>query len=119
MGSNRNTTPLSREARQSRQRRQSAVALEYAPAERDAPMVTALGRGELAEQIIREACRAGVPIREDRDLVELLMQLDIDQCIPPELYRAVAEILFFLYGLNEQWKAEHTVRRADEREAGA
>lgn len=70
-------------------------------------MVTALGRGELAEQIIREARRAGVPIKEDRDLVELLMQLDVEQCIPPELYQAVAEILFFLYGLNEQWKAGH------------
>lgn len=90
-----------------RHQRRSAVALEYAPGVRPAPRVTAQGRGELAECIIREARRAGVPIKEDRDLVALLMQLDLHQCIPPALYQAVAEILFFLYGLNEQWKAEH------------
>lgn len=87
--------------------RKSAVALEYVPSERPAPRVTAQGRGELAECIIREARRAGVPIKEDRDLVALLMQLDLHQCIPPTLYQAVAEILFFLYGLNEEWKAGH------------
>ena len=97
-------------------RRKSAVALEYLPSERPSPRVTAQGRGELAEQIIREARRAGVPIKEDRDLVELLMQLDLDQCIPPELYQAVAEILFFLYGLNEQWKADHPASAQDWKE---
>lgn len=97
-------------------RRKSAVALEYLPSERPSPRVTAQGLGELAEQIIREARRAGVPIKEDRDLVELLMQLDLDQCIPPELYQAVAEILFFLYGLNEQWKADHPVSVQDWKE---
>lgn len=102
----------------SRPRRKSAVALEYAPSARPAPRVTAQGRGELAEQIIREARRAGVPIKEDRDLVELLMQLDLEQCIPPELYQAVAEILFFLYGLNEQWKADHPARVSDGKETG-
>lgn len=97
-------------------RRQSAVALEYLPSERPSPRVTAQGRGELAERIIREARRAGVPIKEDRDLVELLMRLDLDQCIPPELYQAVAEILFFLYGLNEQWKADHPAPAQDWKE---
>ena len=90
-----------------RHHRKSAVALEYDPGERPAPRVTAQGSGELADRIIREARRAGVPIKEDRDLVALLMQLDLNQCIPPALYQAVAEILFFLYGLNEQWKADH------------
>lgn len=88
-------------------KRPAAVALEYTPAAHPAPRVTARGCGELAERIIREARRAGVPIREDPALVEILIQLDIDTCIPPELYRAVAEILFFLYRCNEQWKAAH------------
>lgn len=101
-----------------RSRPKAAVALEYVPSERSSPKVTAQGRGALAEQIIREARRAGVPIKEDRDLVELLMQLDLDRYIPPELYQAVAEIIFFLYGLNEQWKAEHQVRARDGSEEG-
>ncbi|WP_447972060.1 EscU/YscU/HrcU family type III secretion system export apparatus switch protein [Nitrospira sp. Kam-Ns4a] len=88
----------------------SAVALKYSPEADPAPRVTARGRGDLAERIIREARRAGVPIREDPALVELLLRLDLDACIPPELYRAVAEILFFLYRCNEQWKVAHGLR---------
>lgn len=99
--------PTADDGKRRRHHRKSAVALEYVPSERPAPRVTAQGRGELADAIIREARRAGVPIKEDRDLVALLMQLDLQQCIPPALYQAVAEILFFLYGLNEQWKAGH------------
>lgn len=87
-----------------------AVALEYAPPQYASPRVTARGRGELAERIIREAQKAGVPIEENRDLVELLLQLDLNECIPPDLYQAVAEILVFIYGLNEQWKAERGLR---------
>lgn len=88
-------------------KRESAVALEYTLAKSSVPLVTARGRGELAERIIREAKRAGVPIHEDPDLVELLLQLDLNECIPPALYQAVAEVLCFLYRLNERWKAEH------------
>jgi flagellar biosynthesis protein len=91
-----------------------AVALEYTPPDYAAPRVTARGRGELADRIISAARQAGVPIREDRDLVELLLQLDMNECIPPELYRAVAEILVFIYGLNEQWKETHGLTRSPE-----
>jgi flagellar biosynthesis protein len=94
----------------SRHVRKSAVALEYQPSRETPPCVTAQGRGVLAERIIREARKAGVPVREDRDLVELLMQLDLNDCIPPSLYQAVAEILFFVYRLNEQWKTDHGFR---------
>lgn len=95
-----------------RDTRPSAAALEYSPSKAQSPRVTAQGRGEMAQRIIQEAKRAGVPIREDPTLVDLLMQLDLDQAIPPELYQAVAEILFFIYRLNEQWKREHGVRPA-------
>jgi len=88
-----------------------AVALEYTPPKYAAPRVTAKGNGELAERIIQAARDAGVPIREDRDLIELLLQLDLNESIPLDLYRAVAEILVFLYGFNEQWKAEHGLQR--------
>lgn len=87
--------------------RQAAVALKYAPATGDAPRVTAKGHGDLAARIIEEARKAGVPIREDRDLVGLLLRLDLDQEIPAELYVAVAEILCYVYRINEEWKADH------------
>jgi len=62
-----------------------------------APVVLASGTGVTAEAIIACAREAGVYIHESPELVELLMQVDADQFIPPELYRAVAEILVWLY----------------------
>ena len=62
-----------------------------------APVVLTSGKGVTAEAIIACAREAGVYIHESPELVELLMQVDADQFIPPELYRAVAEILVWLY----------------------
>lgn len=53
----------------------------------------------LAETIIERAKEAGVYVHESPELVSLLMQVDIDQHIPPELYRAVAELLAWIYRL--------------------
>jgi flagellar biosynthesis protein len=75
---------------------QSAVALAYqtgAPA----PKVVAKGKGLLAEQIIARAQEAGVFVHESKELVALLMQVDLDGQIPPALYRAIAELLAWLY----------------------
>jgi flagellar biosynthesis protein len=90
--------------------RQGAVALRYDPAKRQSPYVTAQGRGFLAERLIEEAKRHGIPIRENADLVQVLLQLDLGQEIPPALYNAVAEILIFVYRLNEEWKKSHVER---------
>ena len=77
-----------------------AVALKY-NAERDAaPRVIAKGDRLLAERIIEIAKENGVPVHEDPDLVSLLAALDIDREIPDALYRAVAEVLAFVYTLN-------------------
>ncbi len=91
-------------------KRKAAAALEYTPGADSAPRVTAQGRGHMADRIIEEARKAGVPIREDRDLVEILMHLDLNEQIPPDLYEAVAEILMFIYRFNEQWRREHGIR---------
>ncbi|NIA11260.1 MAG: flagellar biosynthesis protein FlhB [Nitrospiraceae bacterium] len=81
-----------------------ATAIEY-DNERDvAPRVTAKGRGSIAEKIIQLAIKHDIPIRKDPALVQILSQLDIDQEIPPELYKAVAEILAFVYSANEQYR---------------
>lgn len=80
------------------QPRQLAVALAY-QAGTAAPRVTAKGRGLVAEAIIQKAKEAGVYVHESPELVSLLMQVDLDQRIPPELYLAVAELLAWLYRL--------------------
>jgi len=74
-----------------------AVALKYSPEQGTAPVVVAKGQGAIAEEIVRKAKENGVPIQEDTSLVEVLSKLDLQQEIPPELYRLVAEILSFVY----------------------
>ena len=79
-----------------------AVALAYGEGQY-APKVVARGRGVVAEAIIDRARDAGVFIHESPDLVNLLMQMDMDQHIPPELYRAVAELLAWIYWLENRF----------------
>ncbi len=74
----------------------SAVALVYERGD-IAPRVVAQGRGLVAEQIIRRAQEAGVYVHESRELVALLMRIDLDRHIPPELYLLVAELLAWLH----------------------
>lgn len=69
-----------------------------------APVVVASGKGVVAEAIIACAHEAGVYVHESPELVRLLMQVDNDQFIPPELYRAVAEVLVWLQLLENQQK---------------
>lgn len=76
----------------------SAVALAYSEA-RGAPRVVAQGKGLIAQEIIRRAGEAGLYVHQSSELVALLMQVDLDQEIPPSLYRAVAELLAWLYQL--------------------
>lgn len=79
-----------------------AAALKYEPARDNAPRVTAKGSGLVAERIIELARKEGIPIQEDPDLVQALVQLDFQEEVPPQLYKAVAEILAFAYRLNRR-----------------
>lgn len=82
--------------------RRRAVALRY-DAERDAaPMVAASGQGLIADRIIALAREHGVHVHEDPDMVSLLAKLDLNTPIPEELYAAVAEILAFVYRVNDR-----------------
>lgn len=81
---------------------QYAVALAYGKTQGSAPQVVAKGRGLIAQAIIERAKQHGVFVHESEDLVGLLMQVELDQEIPPQLYLAVAELLAWLYRL------EHT-----------
>lgn len=72
--------------------RRQALALSYGDGDA-APRLVAKGYGEVAERIIAEAQRHGVPVHDSPELVGLLMRLDLDERIPPQLYRVVAELL--------------------------
>ncbi len=74
----------------------NAVALAYQSGD-IAPKVVAKGRGLVAEQIIARAREHGVFVHESRELVALLTQIDLDEHIPPALYRAVAELLAWVH----------------------
>ncbi len=78
--------------------RRQAVALAYQ--EGDAPRVLARGYGDLAERIIAEARRQDVFVHDAPELVGLLMQLDLDERIPPRLYQVIAELLVWLRDLD-------------------
>ena len=76
----------------------SAVALAYGQGDA-APRVVAKGRGQLAERIIERAREHGVYVHESPELVSLLLQVDLDQRIPAQLYVVVAELLAWIYRL--------------------
>lgn len=78
-----------------------AIALAYSQTDA-APRVVAKGKGLVAEQIIAKARESGVYVHESPEMVALLTQVDIDQHIPAELYLAVAELLAWLYGLENK-----------------
>ncbi len=72
-----------------------AAAIRYS-SERKVPIITAQGKGFVAEKIIEKAQENNVPTYEDSVLVTSLLELDIGKSIPPELYEVVAKILFFV-----------------------
>jgi flagellar biosynthesis protein len=80
-----------------------AVALKYNKDKDAAPKITAKGRGFIAEKIVETARAHNVPLHEDKNLVQVLEALDLETEIPPELYRAVAEVLAFIYRLNNKF----------------
>ena len=65
-------------------------------------MVTAVGRGLVADEIIRRAREAGVPVTEDPKLAAILSQIDVGRVIPPELYAVIAEVLAYVYRLEDR-----------------
>jgi flagellar biosynthesis protein len=79
-----------------------AVALKYDREKNNAPKLVAKGRGEVAEKIIEIAKANNLLLYEDKNLVSILEALEVESEIPPQLYRAVAEVLAFIYRLNRK-----------------
>jgi flagellar biosynthesis protein len=85
--------------------RPRAAAIRYReehPFKDTAPRLVAKGEGLLAERILEEARKHGIPIEHNPDLVAALAPLDIDRMIPPELFHAVAAVLAALYRANRE-----------------
>ena len=82
--------------------RRQAIALRYEPKQDRAPKLVAKGRGYLAEKILELARQYNIPVREDKNLLQILSRLDLNQEIPAEVYQAVAEILAFIYRLSNR-----------------
>ncbi|HHD56357.1 MAG TPA: EscU/YscU/HrcU family type III secretion system export apparatus switch protein [Desulfobulbaceae bacterium] len=83
---------------------QKAVALGYDEQKGTAPQILAGGKGLIAETIIERAKEAGIHIEENPDLVELLAKVPVGEEIPPELYQTIAEVLAFVYSVNDRFK---------------
>ena len=81
----------------------TAVSMRYNRQLDKAPVVTAKGKGLIAEKIIALAKENNIPIKEDADLVHLLSQVDLNNEIPASLYNVVAELLSFIYALNNEY----------------
>ena len=82
--------------------KKKAVALGYNRSQDNAPKVLASGAGEIANKIISLAKEHDIPLKEDPDLIEILSKVEVDQEIPPNLYKAVAEIFSFLYKITNK-----------------
>jgi flagellar biosynthesis protein len=79
-----------------------AAALGYDETQDTAPRVLARGKGEVAEQIIKRAVEAGIPLIESEALAEALVKIELDSSVPPPLYLAVAEVLAWVYRLDAE-----------------
>ena len=83
--------------------RAAAIRYREEPPFKDiAPRLVAKGEGLLAERILEEARRHGIPITHDPDLMAALAPLDVDRLIPHELFHAVAAVLAALYKANRE-----------------
>ena len=88
-----------------------AVALRYDKGREDAPRVVAKGRGFVAQQLLSIAKRHSVPVYQNQTVTQLLMAVELDREIPPELYQAVANVLAYVYRLDGRAAEKAGVRK--------
>lgn len=91
--------------------KKSAVSLQYKKGKNAAPKVTAKGQGWVAEKIIKMARENNIPIREDKDLLNLLSEIDVGQEVPESLYKVVAELLAWVYQLNQNFPGSQSMNK--------
>ena len=84
--------------------KKKVAALRYNKDEKSAPKVVGLGQGDTAQKIIEIAKAHNIPLYSDERLVNQLISLELGDTIPPELYKVVAEILIFIYSMDQKAK---------------
>ena len=92
-----------------------AVALKYDMQKDIAPKVIAKGRGHVAEHILETAQKNSVPVYRNKTLVNMLMALEIDREIPPELYKAIAEVMAYVYKMDKAKGQSNATRNLNRR----
>jgi len=100
----RQRVPLKTEPETDPNAPQQAVALKYDMERDSAPKVVAKGRGHVAENIMAAAQQNAIPVYQNKTLVNMLMALEIDREIPPELYRTIAEVMAYVYRIDKKAK---------------
>ena len=79
-----------------------AVAMKYKAYEDNAPKVIAKGNGEIAKKIIQKAKEYDIAIFQNPELTQMLMNVEIDEEVPPKLYEAVVEVFVWLHKTEEK-----------------
>ncbi len=82
--------------------KEKAVALKYDKEKNQAPIVAAKGEGKTAQKIIQIAKENGITLKKDEDLVELLSKVELNKEVPPQMYKAIAEVFSFIYTLTNK-----------------
>ena len=80
-----------------------AAAINYDPAENDAPVLAAFGEGYVADKIVELAKQSGVPVLPDPSLASLLSKVSVGDEIPPAMYEAVAKVLAFVGEIDRKY----------------
>ncbi len=81
---------------------QKAAALAYDSQKDSAPKVLASGKGEIAKRIIQKAEEFDIPLFANEELVNMLLQVEIDEEIPRELYEAVVGVFVWLNNIERK-----------------
>ena len=79
-----------------------AVALGYDQATQNAPKVIAKGKGSVAQQIIDKAIAYDINIFSNKQLIDDLMRLELDEQIPTQIYQGVAELFAWLAQIEQK-----------------
>lgn len=87
---------------QEEQKDLKAIALKYDKDKDNAPKIIANGTRYLAEEILNIAQKHNIPVKKDEDMVMLLDQIEVNREIPPNMYKAVAEIFSFIYNITNE-----------------
>lgn len=83
-------------------RNKQAVAVKYNVEKDNAPIITASGKGTVADKIVEKAIESDIAIYQDERLVKELLQFKVGTEIPPELYEIVAEVLVFIESIDQK-----------------